>query len=282
MKLLILLGATSAWASIIGISVANTSNADSSSSSAQRVIEFRTANIGTSAVSQSGNTFSFSNHFAWMAGYQVPAGGATVGNALSTHVGFELTFTVEDPGSAGYSLQFDQLTRGYNTALYETGASTVFASSGTMAYYLNSGSGFVQIPTLFSFGNQATAGSGNPNVNVLLNSIDSESGGIFSGTRTFTLRVETRPSPNVILALQNNVTGSAASRFGMEGLLGIPAAATPGADTEPASALGNFVTVSVTMNGGSAEVPEPSTFALSAAALWATSRLRNRLRRRIA
>lgn len=250
-------------ATITGVSLTNTSDADVATLGTRNML-FETADLGTTPVGLTGNTYSFTNHFAWMSSLWIEPGGATTANILLKHVSYDIMFTVNDPTNGGYSIDIELLRRGYLTARWDSGGATT-ASGSAFNVYLDSGSGFGLPLTPLSLGGtgQINAHSLDPFLNTLVNRNITQNVGSFVGTRTFTLRASTRPSPNATGVLNNNSTGEAAVRFGLPpALAGFTAAAYPGADLEDAAGHGNFFTVAVTMNATPSDVPEPGTFLL--------------------
>lgn len=268
------LSAVALPATIVGVSVANTSGADSTTIQPGYVNEFRTQN-SLGAVTTIGNTSSFTNHFQWMSAMLIPTGGFA--NINFAYPSYDLTFTIDDPGNVGYTLNVESIVRGFVEAIYASGPVSPFSrvdSNGTnLAAYLDTGSGFVLHFPLRVTGGVATATAGNPLVSTLVTSTDTVSLGSYTGTRTFGLRFAENPSPALSQVAQNGVAGEAVGRFGVEPTLAqFVLADYPGLDGEAAAQHGHFLTVSAEFN--STGVPEPATWALMAGGLALAAGLR--------
>lgn len=259
--------------SITNVTLVNDSTPNTLVDDPARVREFITEGSLIAPPSTSGDSASFVHRMAWGAAHQVSAGGPTVALLFNNLVEYSLSFTVDDPLSRGYELDIDSLFRGYLTAHWEansgSGANGVFSAGTLMAASFDSGSGASTVTSLSTTIGVANATNTTPDVNLLVERSGSFAAGHFVGTRTFTLSYGTVGS-NTIAALQNFNTGEAALRFGAE--LTSPrfdVAGYPGADGEPASALGHFITATATFDPVTTPVPEPSTWALMLAGLGA-------------
>ena len=270
------LSAVALPATIVGVSVTNTSGADTTTILPGYVSEFRTQN-SLGAVTTIGNTSSFTNHFSWMSAMLIPTGG--VANINFDYPGYDLTFTINDPGNVGYTLNVESIVRGFVEAIFASGPASPFVavqSNGTnLAAYLDTGSGFALHFPLRVTGGQASATDSNPSARTLVTSTDTVSLGSFVGTRTFGLRFAENPSPALSQIVQNGVAGEAVGRFGMAPtLVQFVLADYPGLDGEAAAQHGHFLTVSAEFN--STGVPEPATWALVAGGLVLAAGFRRR------
>lgn len=232
-----------------------------------RLREFRTESSFPVAATTIGDSATFTHRLAWMSGHRVLPGGGTVALLNSNLVAYDLSFTIEDPTSLGYTLDIDSTIRGYATAFWEsnssTGVSQTFAAGTLMGASLDSGAGFGSLITDLSTTIAiASATDTTPFANQLVSRSSSFAAGSFVGTHTFTLRYTT-VGANTIGALQNFNTGEADVRFGLDPTLsGFLHAAYPGADGEAAADHGHFLTITADFNADAAVVPEPATLSL--------------------
>ncbi len=264
-----------AGASITNITVMNNSGGSFVSDEGYRVREFRTESFTPAKGTPSGNSVSFTNRFAWMSAQRVFPGRSDVLLSHASTVAYDLTFTVDDPLSLGYSLTIDSLIRGYVTAFWESNSSAfpsvVFAAGTGMAATFNDGSGFGPlIPELATDLEIATATDANPFVNRLVSRAGGYAADTYTGTRVFTLRYSTMAN-NASAALQNFNTGEADVRFGLDPTSTLFLnAAYPGVDGEAANTHGHFLTITADFNEQPSPVPEPGSFSLMLAAslLW--------------
>jgi len=264
-----------AGASITNITVMNNSGGSFVSDEGYRVREFRTESFTPAKGTPSGNSVSFTNRFAWMSAQRVFPGRSDVLLSHASTVAYDLTFTVDDPLSLGYSLTIDSLIRGYVTAFWESNSSAfpsvVFAAGTGMAATFNDGSGFGPlIPELATDLEIATATDANPFVNRLVSRAGGYAADTYTGTCVFTLRYSTMAN-NASAALQNFNTGEADVRFGLDPTSTLFLnAAYPGVDGEAANTHGHFLTITADFNEQPSPVPEPGSFSLMLAAslLW--------------
>ena len=253
--------------SISGVGFINNSPGNQVIAAAARTREFGTANIGTSSVTTNATSSTFSNHFSWMMGHRVDPGGGNFALIYQKPMAYELSFTVNDPTNHGYVLDIDHNIRGYVTISREA-AITASGSEGVMVGSLDDGSGFANQAGLSVFGGGLTVSGSDPTAfqNQLVSHANSFTSGAYSGTRNFTVRFSTGPSPIASTIFQNFGRGEADIRFGLPPTqASLIHAGYPGLDNEPASNLGHFVTMKATFDPiAAAVVPEPSSFILLA------------------
>jgi hypothetical protein len=230
--------------------------------------QFRSSGSVGSVITN-GNAVSVTSTTQWVGGYRVAAAGFA--HLLFIYPSLSLSFTVDDPSNLGYSLDASSLTRGYLSAIHESGSdfSLAITAAGTnFGVSFDSGSGFVGIGPMLAFGDSVAANSTTTSVNQLVNTSRAANLGAFSGTRNFSLVLSWEPSPAGTIVFQNAEVGQAAIRFGMSSTLDpLTLSKYPGADGEAASDHGNFLTVTATFNQSTEAVPEPATSALLGAGL---------------
>jgi hypothetical protein len=253
--------------SITDIAIENQSSPDFVAAARIREREFRTEATAPDAATRAGDEETFTTRMAWVAAHRV-FGLDPDGNAyLTGQVGYEISFTVEDPDSLGYRVRFDTVFRGYLTARFDDNLgpmSSLVTASGTLLFAsLDSGGGPENVSLATPTG-LADADETQPFENQLVSGVAGLDAGLFYGTQRFVLRFDfTTHNASANLELFN--TGEAAVRFGLNPTLaGFEDALTPGPDGEPAADLGHFVTVTVT---DLEVVPEPGTVVLLGAGL---------------
>ena len=248
---------------ITSIQTVNNSSGNLSSGNIGIARSFRSMDLGDGGVGVTGLTHSFTNQFVWQNSIIVVPGGPTVALTNNKTTAYDLLFTIEDSGNVGYQLTVDIALRGARTI---AGSSAVSAAAGTLSGRIDldmtdAADTLTNQLTPLTVGGGSSTGNVGGFSNVLVDVVDSYDAGAMSGTREVGLRFTTATSPSVVF-MQNNQTGEAASRFGMDpadhlGSPGFSVAKYVGADGQPMIDHGHFVTVSVTYN-----VPEPGSLLL--------------------
>jgi hypothetical protein len=285
------LGPIAAATSLITVTGTNTSSAPESTFGGQVSRSFQSS-LAIGALQQTGlNELTFGTRFAWQNSIRVESGGATVALTNPQNSSYTLNFTINDPLNFGYTVNVDTLMRGYVTAKWGSGDNLngVAASSGSLSGRIDTDTTDAN-DTLVTFSNQVSdltllGGSTSANLNntfsnELIDKSDSYAAGSFSGTRSFALRFTTFGSSNNVF-MQNNMTGEAGTRFGMnpvdpDGGSGFDIAFTPGLDQTPLDQLGHFVTVTTTFNEDPSVIPTPGAFSGGMALFAVTALLRRK------
>jgi hypothetical protein len=249
-------------ATISNVVYTNTSRPDSVEDGVAGVhSQFRSSGSVGSVITN-GNSASVTATTQWVGGYKVATAGPA--HLLFIYPSLSLSFTVDDPANIGYTLDATSLTRGYLSALYESGSdfSLAITAAGTnLGFSFDSGSGPTSIFQLITFGDNIAANKANPSVSKVVSSSKSANLGNFSGTRTFSFVLSWEPSPAGTMVFQNPEVGQAAVVFGMSSTLD-PLTLSKYPSAQAAAADGNFLTVTATFNQSGSEVPEPTTTVL--------------------
>lgn len=179
------------------------------------------------------------------------------GGVAQTHVrnsSFQIAFTVDDPGNAGFTVDIDQLMRGYSSLDVTSGR----GDATGLAYYVQrddstDAPGTLSVDTgLFLNTGGVTVildpGQTSGSDRALFEATSAKSLGAYVGTTDFLLDFTSFFSPTTNVFFQNNATGSGSVNYGL-------GASQPG-DLYAAADLGHFLDVSVTF------VPEPASAVL--------------------
>lgn len=235
-----------ASAQITGISTT-----DNSSAAGSQIFLHQTS---VSPVTTSGNTAEFV-HTAQLLNEAMYSGGAAQVNARNSS--FQLAFTVEDPNNAGFTVEIDQLLRGYSQVSVTSGR----GDATGVSYFVQAGDS-TDAPGTLSNRVDLFIGTDGVTVNLgpsdppatareLFESTDSDVFGSYVGATDFVLDYTTFFSPTTNVFFQNNSVGSGAVNYGLGVLLAN--------DPLNQSQLGHFLTVRTTFN-----IPEPNSALLLA------------------
>ncbi len=198
-----------------------------------------------------GNEVSFTHHAQLL---NAASFGGGVAQTHPRRSSFVLSFTVEDPTNAGFTLDIEQLLRGYSSVEVSSGQGDATGVSyfvqvddstdapGTLS---NDVSLFINTSGVTGTG---TAGGPPTVVRALGESSSSETFGSFVGTTDFVFDYTTFFTPTTNVFFQNNSVGSGQINYGLAPTL-------PTDDYDPTE-LGHFFTVTATF------VPEPASAAL--------------------
>jgi hypothetical protein len=267
-------GATAAAAATItDISIVNRSSADQISRVERAGTIFSDREFLTQATvpdeaDVNGLVSTFSTRFAWIAANHVRALDPDPSASFDKDVAYDLVFTVEDPGGAGYLLEFDTEVRGFVTASFDSALAPpalVTARGTVLSASFDDGSGPQDVISLLTPEGTATATDVDDFENELVADLADFGAGVFFGTKTFVLSFAPQgsQSPNVDTDVAFFNLGEAAVRFGLNPTLsGYTHSLTPLED-EVLEDLGHFVDVTVT----GLVVPEPGTLLLVGAGL---------------
>ena len=278
-----------AAAGITDIVITDNSSPNGSTATTGRFLEFRTASSSptSAAMDPVSGMASFDSRMAWMLAMRLTSPPVDFSDLAGAVVAFDITFTVDDPFSQGYLLQLDWLNRGYLTAEWASGGSTSSVESLGMRYSVQFDDDLNDAVAPQTVGgainDSAIATPSDTSQNVLVLSQGGTTTSPYFGTRTFLVRFATT-GPNLLVRFMNGPTGEAAGRFGLNPATGnFLRAVYPGVDGEAADEHGLFFGVDaqfLNLGGGGADVPEPSTLGLAAAALcafgWRSRRRYNR------
>lgn len=274
-------------ATISALSITNNSSAnETTTTGSNRLLEWQTSS-NLDPVFTLGDQVSFSHQMQFYNGYSVPVGSS--GNALTHNrdLIYDVNFTVEDSTSRGYTINVESLLRGFSTALWLDGVSNnaVISTGVTLSGRIDTNTNDA-VDTLDTQIEGLTVGSGSGVIanqtNNLVNSFgeitDSYAPGEFTGTRSFTLRFTTTPTPTTNVFLQNNQAGQGSIRYGLNNTL---AGLSPTGQSQSGDAytdnsdLGHFITITADFNPEA--VPEPSStlLLLSSLTLLICNRKRN-------
>jgi hypothetical protein len=265
---------TASAATISDISIENRSSADQISRFERLGTiltdrEFLTESTVPDEADVDGVVSTFSTRMAWIGTNHVRALDNDPSASFDKDVAYDIVFTVEDPTSAGYTVSFDTVLRGYLTAAFEStaGPLAIVSARGTpMTATLDAGDGPETVVALDVPGGDAVANDVDDFENVLVADEAGFDAGVFFGTKTFVLSFSPQgsQSPNVDTDVNFFNIGEAAVRFGLNPTLdGYTHSLTPGEDGEPLEDLGHVVNVTVT----GFVVPEPGTLLLVGAGL---------------
>ena len=252
------LASADAAVSVTNVSITNISNPDELRATGNHVVrEYRCQNISTTPVAVSGNRSSFTNHFAWFQGMRVNQPDApNFALIYRKNIGYDMTFTVEDPLNEGYTIDVDHLMRGRITVSREEPI-RVDATSGLLLGYLDAhdGNGPIHYPGFFmSSGTVAVPGDDPQSFQSQLfaNQKQFAAPFIYTGTNTFTITFSSFPSPALINNFRNLGGGEGIIQFGLPPTHAGSDVSRPGfefagySEGEQLSDLGQFVTVTVT------------------------------------
>lgn len=263
---LLLLPAWAAAADITGVSARINNTPDwSYSDSGQLAIEFRSLST-LGSVQPIGSGTGFVHRMAWFAGNWADLFNAGfITNEYSFNLGWEVSFTVLDPGNAGYRLRLDTELRGALAARRLSGNAAADVSMPALEAQLDAGQGFVPVSQLDTTRARLTSSSATAGGHLI--SEYPSHGYDFAGTRTFTLRFTT---PGDDLTLRNEAIGPISTevfaRFGLGPTLDeLAGGAYPGPDGEAPSQHGHFLRVWV--DTPPPPVPEPAAWAMLTAGL---------------
>lgn len=197
----------------------------------------------------------------------------------TVQIGYEISFTVEDPTNAGYLFSVESTLNGWHTAQWFSG--DIEAFGGYIADFeadVSRDGVYANAPNLLLPGDSATASVDEPETNSpVIRFANSFAAAFHYGTATFSLRYL---SPLAFVGT-SGPAGEMALRYGLQPTLnGFAISGTPGPDGEPANTLGLFTTITMLSFDAPADpgsdVPEPGTFALAGAALLTLARLRRK------
>lgn len=258
-------------ATISGVTVTNNSSPNFTLDAVANDVQFRSS-ISNTAVQSSGSSVFFSSRLAFVAAMNIGPGGPTVALTNPRQAYMQIVFTVEDPTNIGYTLDIDSVLRGYSTLTLASGTfAQVTYGTGNAFLSVDGAPGTLLLPiSLMGTGtvNNTTVGS---TINQLTDQSSTYTSGTFVGTHTFRLQyaaAENLFTNNLNGLLFNNNTGEVALRFGENVTLpDLAGSATPGVDGDTADSLGLRTTITANFNGPISDVPEPSTYALTAAGL---------------
>lgn len=261
----LLLPVWAAAADITGVSARNNNTPDwSYSDLGQLATEFRSVST-LGSVQPIGSGTGFVHRMAWFAGNWADLTTVNlIDNDHRFNLGWEVSFTVLDPGNAGYRLRLDTELRGALVARDLSGDASAAASLPSLEAQLDAGQGFVRVPQLDT--TRARLTSTSPWAGGHLISEYPSLVYDFAGTRSFTLRFTT---PGDDPMLTSDATGPSRSteafaRFGLGPTLdNLAGGAYPGLDGEAPSQHGHFLRVWV--DTPPPPVPEPATWAMLAA-----------------
>jgi hypothetical protein len=257
-------------ATITNVTVTNLSTADFSRVGGEGQIEFRSGVTSYSPPSQVGPFVSMTAVLGWLFAARSPEG---VVSPLAENVviGYEVSFTVEDPLNEGYMLGVNSSLNGWLTAQWSFGDTEALgAYLGDFDADVSRNGTYVNAPNL-----QLPGGSTSASVDVVatndpvVNFAGAFSAVIQTGTANYSVRYYT---PLALLGT-TGPAGEVAMRFGMQPTLGgFTIAGTPGEDGEEASLHGLSTEIYMLSlgdggGGGVTEAPEPGTFALMGGAL---------------
>lgn len=228
-------------------SITSVVSTDNSSAVGTPIWEHQTS---VSPVTTAANTASFT-HTVQLLNSATHTGG--VAQLHSRNSVFELAFTVEDPTNSGFTLDIDQLLRGYSTVTVEAGRgdatgllyfvraddstdapgtlstrTDLFLSTGGVTGVVDTGEPTLTVSDYFSDDSSVTFGS-------------------YVGTTDFLLDFTSLLSPTTNVFFQNGSVGSGSVNYGLGTL-------PPGSPFTPAD-LGHFMTITATFES----VPEPSS-----------------------
>lgn len=253
-------GSAAAAAQITGIT-----STDNSSSTGSQTFLHQTS---VSPVTTAGNTAEFVHTTQLLNAATYSGGFAQVHKRNSS---FQLAFTVEDPSNAGFTVEIDQLLRGYSEISVTSGR-----GDATGVLYLVREDDPTDPPGTLSNRTDLFISTGGVTVDLdpgdppasareLVEASDSDVLGNYTGTTDFLLDYSTTFSTTTNVFFQNNSVGSGSVNYGLGSL--------PANDPFTQSQLGHFLTVRTTFN-----IPEPSSWLLlSVVSLGAVAR-RNRRR----
>ncbi len=259
----LLLPAWVAAADITGVSARSNNTPDWSFDDigGQLAIEFRSVST-LGSVQPIGSGTGFVHRMAWFAGNWADLTNVNlIDNDYRFNLGWEVSFTVLDPGNAGYRLRLDTELRGALLAQDLSGNASAAATLPALEAQLDAGQGFVRVPQLDTTRARLTSSSALAGGHLISEypSHDYD----FAGTRSFTLRFTT---PGDDLMLTSNATGpfrstQAFARFGLgPTLANLAGGAYPGLDGEMPSQHGHFLRVWV--DTPPPPVPEPAAWAM--------------------
>ena len=201
--------------------------------------------VSVGSVSRSGKAFSFTQQTQLVNSYVATGGNAQVHPRKSTWL---LEFTVEDEAGVGFTLDIDQLLRGYAELNVTSGQGNVTGVS----YYVKSGDSTdgesLSVDTSLFIGTNGfsvEASDTPPTRRELATSSKSERFGTYVGTTNFAFDYTNVFTPTTNIFFGNDATGSGQLNYG----LGTGQAG----DAFSAAELGHFFTVTATFTA----VPEP-------------------------
>lgn len=242
----VLIGLLGAVAVANGAGITDIVSTDNSSMSIGQTFLHQTS---VSPVTSSGATSEFV-HTAQLLNAATYTGGAAQVNSANSS--FQLAFTVEDPSNAGFTVEIDQLLRGYSGVSVDSGR----GDATGVSYFVQADDSTDAPGTLSNRtdlfiatgGVTVSLGPGDPPLATreFASASDSDVLGSYVGTTDFLLDYTTLFSPTTNVFFQNNSTGSGAVNYGLGPL--------PPGDPFTASQLGHFMTVRATFN-----IPEPAS-----------------------
>jgi len=260
-------------ATITNVTVTNLSTADFARAGGEGQIEFRSDVVSYSPPAQAGPFVSMTAVLGWLFAARSPEG---VVSPLAENVviGYEISFTVEDPLNEGYMLGVNSSLNGWLTAQWLFGDTEALgAYLGDFDADVSRDGTYTNAPNLLLAGRSTSASGDVVETNVpVVNFAGTFSALIQTGTANYSVRYYT---PLAVLGT-TGPAGEIAMRFGMQPTLGgFSIAGTPGEDGEEASLHGLSTEIYMLSlggggdEGGGSEVPEPGTFALLGGALLA-------------
>lgn len=264
-------------ATITNVTITNLSTASYANQGANGQIEFQSS-ASFIPPSNSGGLSTLSSALQWL--FAARSENEVTAPAVGTvQLGYEITFTVEDPANAGYLLSVESTLNGWHTAQWLSG--DIEAFGGYIADFTADVSRegvYANAPNLLLPGGMASASIDLPESNDPVTSYASAFAAVLQfGTATYSLRYS---SPLAFVGT-SGPAGEMALRYGLQPTLnGFAISGTPGPDGEPADTLGLFTTITMLSFDAPADpgsdVPEPGTFALAGAALVTLARLRKK------
>jgi len=218
--LAVIFSPTTTAITISDISTVNFSNPDHVQDTGNNLYKEFTTNLGITSATNDGSNATINGHLAWFQGMRVDQPeGPNFALIYRHNIGYEITFTVNDPIEEGYKITIDQQMKGFITVSREE-AVDASASAGLLLGRVDEhqGDGPIHYAGFSISGGGLGINSENTDALQTIEIDESETKNLttqYIGTHTFTISFSSFPSPALVNIFQNYGGGEGIIQFGV-------------------------------------------------------------------